>query len=260
MKTMKGTFIIDTTVFVDYPEVFESLKGRIIIPTAVIKELDGHKNNENTFIAFNARKVKRYLDKLRCYNGFGPYKSLSEGVDIYSGDKVVRTIMIYPLYDVIDCFASPEDNKIVGAALRWQREHPKEKIVILTNDDFMRSGAEGMKIKTRPFPSYGDKVPEPEMMPIAPPTGPVELKLVKNNTSGVVIKERVYLNKDHVHKNEPKRRFLIDVFRLLKGKLWGRKPYNTIKGKDTPAVNVDPDMFTMDYDLYRLCHDFREGN
>lgn len=246
MNTKPKTYFIDTTVLLDYPDVFDSLKGRIVIHIAVIKELDGHKRNENSRIAFSARKVANYLEKLSNFEGFGSYKSIAEGVDIYSGSEAIRTVMVYPLYDEIDALDSPADNKILGGAIRWQREHPNESVILLTNDINLKTAAKVFKIKAKPFPSYLDKVPAytPKSLSFTPDQS-VAMKVIKGNNPGLVVIERPTVN------TSPGSTSIGSIWEKLSR--WFRKILrrHTIDDKDDLIMS-------MDWDLYRLCRSFRE--
>lgn len=261
MSIKQKAYFIDTTVLLDYPDVFDSLKGRIVIHTAVIKELDGHKRNENTRIAFSARKVANYLERLSNFEGFGNYKSIDQGVDIYSGSEAVRTVMVYPLYDEIEALDSPADNKILGGAIRWQREHSNEAVVLLTNDKNLKTVAKAFKIKAKPFPSYLDKVPTyvPEPPSFVPE--PAKLTLIKKNAIGLTVIERKTANNQRVEKIKPDKRPISSIWGRFFG--WGRKFLRS--PRRNPAVQKthnqatddrDELIMTMDWDLYRLCRDF----
>lgn len=48
-------YIVDTNILLDYPQIIDIKNVEIIIPTCVLKELDGLKRNQNNDTAFNAR-------------------------------------------------------------------------------------------------------------------------------------------------------------------------------------------------------------
>ena len=56
-------YIIDTNVLLDYPQVVEDKENTIIIPTGVLKELDGLKKHINPDIATHARRAAIYISK-----------------------------------------------------------------------------------------------------------------------------------------------------------------------------------------------------
>ena len=65
-------YIIDTNVLLDYPQVVEDKENTIIIPTGVLRELDGLKKHINPDISTHARRAAIYIskniDNLRWYD------------------------------------------------------------------------------------------------------------------------------------------------------------------------------------------------
>ncbi len=63
----KKTYVLDTSVLIEDPDVFYKLgDGNIVLPTAVIREIDGLKRNPDPDDprAKASRKVARLLDRL----------------------------------------------------------------------------------------------------------------------------------------------------------------------------------------------------
>ena len=50
-------YIVDTNILLDYPQIIDIKDVEIIIPTCVLRELDGLKRNQNNDTAFNARRA-----------------------------------------------------------------------------------------------------------------------------------------------------------------------------------------------------------
>ena len=61
-------YIVDTNVWLDYPQIIEEKDFEIFVPTSVLKELDGLKKSNNSETAFNARRaaidLSRHIDKI----------------------------------------------------------------------------------------------------------------------------------------------------------------------------------------------------
>ncbi len=95
MKDKTKTYVLDTSVLINDPDVFYKLgDNQIIIPTAVIKEIDGLKRNPDPEEPRTkaARKVSRMLDRL------GSSQDISTGAKTYAGS----TVRISTKYKVID--------------------------------------------------------------------------------------------------------------------------------------------------------------
>lgn len=151
----KKIFVIDTSVLIEDPDVLFKLGGNeIVIPTAVIKELDGLKRHPDPdeHRAKAARQVTRTLDML------GSYQDISTGARTSAG-SIVR---IYNQYQVIDDLASSADNRIVGTAIKL-KEESTGRVILVSTDGNMRNVTRSYKIKAENYPfSLGDSVDRPK--------------------------------------------------------------------------------------------------
>jgi rRNA-processing protein FCF1 len=127
----KKTYILDATVLIYDPDIFYKLgDADIVVPLAVVKELDGLKKSDMELTAQAARKVARTLDR------WGSYADLITGVKLPTNAR----IYIYTDYEKIDGLDSQADNRIVGAALKIKREKDID-VVLVTTDTNMRTVA-----------------------------------------------------------------------------------------------------------------------
>jgi len=151
----KKIFVIDTSVLIEDPDVLFKLGGNeIVIPTAVIKELDGLKKHPDPdeHRAKAARQVTRTLDML------GSYQDISTGARTSAG-SIVR---ICNQYQVIDDLASNADNRIIGTAIKL-REEGTGRIILVSTDGNMRNVTRSYKIKAENYPfSLGDSINKPK--------------------------------------------------------------------------------------------------
>jgi rRNA maturation endonuclease Nob1 len=151
----KKIFVIDTSVLIEDPDVLFKLGGNeIVIPTAVIKELDGLKRHPDPdeHRAKAARQVTRTLDML------GSYQDISTGARTSAGSIV----KICNQYQVIDDLASSADNRIVGTAIRL-KEQSAGLVILVSTDGNMRNVTRSYKIKAENYPFYlGDSVDRPK--------------------------------------------------------------------------------------------------
>jgi predicted ribonuclease YlaK len=151
----KKIFVIDTSVLIEDPDVFYKLgESEIVIPTAVLKELDGLKKHPDPdeHKAKAARKVARTLDML------GSYQDISDGAKTSAG-SIIR---ICNQYKVIDDLASNADNRIVGTAIKL-KEEGAGRVILVSTDGNMRNVTRSYKIKAENYPfSLGDSVDRPK--------------------------------------------------------------------------------------------------
>lgn len=140
---MENVVVIDTSVLIADPNIFFRLgRKRIIIPIAVLGELDKLKKSTDPKKSKAARKASRILDML------GYHQNIAVGAITEAG-SVVR---IFNNYTPVDDLASVADNRIVGAALRLQQENALYNILLLTNDRNMRTVARAHGIMSEQYP------------------------------------------------------------------------------------------------------------
>ena len=120
------TYVLDTTVLINNPDIVSRLKGKVVIPLAVIGQLDGLKNNEDIVVAQRARQASRAIleaqtkGKVEIMNNF---------------KKGIKTL------------DSEADNKIIGTCLTLKEQG--EDVNLLTTDVNMRITARSMGVGTK---------------------------------------------------------------------------------------------------------------
>ena len=143
MDTRETIYVVDTSVLMSDPKVFFRLGcSQIVIPLAVIRELDGLKKSSNSVRASAARRVTLILDEL------GSCQNMVSGAKTSSG-SVVR---IFGRYLAIDGLASAADNQIVGAALSLKLDTVNANVIVLTKDGNMRNVTRAYGIKAENYP------------------------------------------------------------------------------------------------------------
>ena len=140
---MEDVFVVDTSVIIDDPNIFFNLGRKwIIVPTAVIRELDGLKLSTDSKKAGAARRASKTLDNM------GYRQDISFGA-ITSAGSVVR---ILNQFMKVDGLASAADNRIVGSAIRLQMENKHYNVVLMTNDRNMRNITRSYGIRAERYP------------------------------------------------------------------------------------------------------------
>jgi rRNA maturation endonuclease Nob1 len=157
MKGVSKTYVLDTSILIDDPDIFYKLGGsQIVIPTAVIREIDGIKRNPDPDEpkARAARKVARIMDRL------GDHGDISTGARTSFGS----TVIITPEHTVIDALASNADNLIVGTAIKL-KEKTGGQVILVSSDFNMRNVTRSYGITAENYPpglDEADNKPKPK--------------------------------------------------------------------------------------------------
>lgn len=119
------TYVLDTTVLINEPDIVSRLKGKVVVPLVVIGQLDGLKNNEDATKAQKARQASRAIleaqkeGKVRVINNF------KKGINVLDSEA---------------------DNKIIGTCLTLKEQG--EDVNLLTTDVNMQITAKSMGVGT----------------------------------------------------------------------------------------------------------------
>tara|TARA_R110001632_G_scaffold140960_2_gene257014 strand:- start:1739 stop:2896 length:1158 start_codon:yes stop_codon:yes gene_type:complete len=127
LKNKINLYIIDTNVFVDYPEIISKIdkKYPVILSAKVLDELDNLKSKLD-----NQGKIK--IQKA--------LKSINRNIDKRDLRMEMSDISILPF----DFNKRSPDNLILTVALKFKSENP----IILTSDNGLQIKAKGLKITT----------------------------------------------------------------------------------------------------------------
>ncbi len=141
----RETFVIDASVFLHNPMAVNCLNNcDVVIPMAVIEQLDGMKKLEGTK-GFNARRSLKYFDSLREFGSF------SEGIKMSDG-KIVKISMASPeiTWGITDYF-NPETLDHQTLAVVYHLHRRAGNITLVSKDLNMRVKANILGIKTTDF-------------------------------------------------------------------------------------------------------------
>ncbi len=129
-------FVIDTSVIIHDPHaILQFGEHDIVIPLAVISELDGFKNG-NDQKAFNARDFSRFLDSLK-----EAYQTLLEMVPLPepATGRICVSTAGHALKEMpVEIDDRSKDRQIIATALRWMREKPARQVVLVSKDTNVR--------------------------------------------------------------------------------------------------------------------------
>ena len=141
---MRKNFVLDANVLIHDPQsVFQFAENTVIIPVAVISEIDRFKK-EMTARGYNARAVVRLLDGLR--DG----KSLAAGVPLEAGGSL--RVHCEPGAAAVEGRGSA-DTEILRVAQRIKEQEPDVPVVIVTKDINLRIRADAAGLRAEDYES-----------------------------------------------------------------------------------------------------------
>ncbi len=128
----KNIYVLDTNVLIDDPSgVFDAFKdGLIVLSVQTLEELDRLKQRHRS-VGTSARKVSIGIEIL-------------QEQDAITIDTQVYDASLLGLRQDVD-------NLILLTALRFQKEHPQDTVILVTNDRLLRckGRAFGLKVRER---------------------------------------------------------------------------------------------------------------
>lgn len=146
MAKQPKIFVLDTNVILhDYKAIRKFQDNDIVIPMAVIEELDKFKKG-NDALSFNSRGFVRELDRLTGNKLFGKY-----GVPIGKGMGCIKVEVNHPFPEALkECFKDDiQDHRIIATAM-WVRDNNPGRFVALVTKDInmrMKAKAVGMEVQ-----------------------------------------------------------------------------------------------------------------
>lgn len=137
-------YVLDTNVLLHDPQsIFSFSCSNIVIPIAVIEEVDNQKRRQDE-IGGNARQVSRYLDQLR------EKGSLSGGIILEHGGSIRVELNHLSLKELPFGFDQEKfDNRILAVALKLSKEHSDVRLV--TKDLNLRIKADSIGLPAEDY-------------------------------------------------------------------------------------------------------------
>ncbi|MBC9783458.1 PhoH family protein [Heliobacterium chlorum] len=147
----RKTYILDTNVLLQDPEsIFGFKENDVIIPAAVVEELDGKKRLQDE-LGRSARQASRLLDGLR-EKGF-----LHEGVPLPEGGTLRVELNHRDVAGFPEAFStSGADNRILSVAFNLKRDEEErgveaQPVIIVSNDVIVRIKADVLGIEAEEY-------------------------------------------------------------------------------------------------------------
>ncbi len=225
---MRKTYILDTNVLIHDPLSFTKFEDNtVIIPIAVIEELDTFKNHSDEK-GKNVRIVSRKLDELRAFGRLdkgvktkdgGIIKVLLDGKDTLPGNFTINQM----------------DNRILAAAYGISKK--EKNAILVTKDINLRLKAEAIGLKAEDYESGKVNIDElySGIMTVSAPSLFVDA-LYKDKTADNPLEEKIPNEFVIIHSNEDSKKTVMArtdpqnpaKIRLVSGEHspWGIKPLN----------------------------------
>ena len=122
---MTKTYVLDTSALINYPDIISTIKGHnVVIPSAVIRQLDYLKNSNNESVAYCSRRASQSIEK-------------------YQKMKNITITRNMVNVNILDNLA---DNQIVGTGV-WLK-NKGHNVYLLSTDRNMRIAARAYGVKT----------------------------------------------------------------------------------------------------------------
>lgn len=142
-KDMQKTYVLDTNVLIQAPHALRCFEdNRVVLPLAVLEELDGLKNSEGERGA-NARQAIRFLETLRRAG------SLPDGVPLPGGGSLRLEVNCVDVALPEGFAEHRNDNRILKVCLGLQRR--EAPVILVTKDIVVRVKAQMLGIPAQDF-------------------------------------------------------------------------------------------------------------
>ncbi len=142
-------FVLDTNVILhDWRSIFKFQENDLVIPLAVIEELDKFKKGDGT-INYNAREFVRKADEISEQRLYDPQKGFSLG----PGMGTIKVSLNRPFpEDLRDCFTNDvPDHRILATAIWYKNQHPDRTVCLVTKDVNLRLKAKALGMFTQDY-------------------------------------------------------------------------------------------------------------
>lgn len=141
-------FVLDTNIVLhDYRAIRHFQENDIVIPVAVLEELDKFKKGSDA-LSFNARGFMREIDRLSDGRMFG-----KEGIPIGKHLGNLKVELNHPFPDNLkNCFQDDtQDHRILSTAMWVKAQHPDRFVALVTKDINLRMKAKAVGMEAQDY-------------------------------------------------------------------------------------------------------------
>ncbi len=142
-------FVLDTNVLLhDWRSIFKFQENDLVIPLAVVEELDKFKKGDGT-INYNAREFVRKADEISEQRLYDPENGYSLG----PGMGTIKISLNRPFPEELkDCFANDvPDHRILATAIWYKKQFPDRTVCLVTKDVNLRLKAKALGMFTQDY-------------------------------------------------------------------------------------------------------------
>jgi PhoH-like ATPase len=235
-KKLPKIFVLDTNVILhDFRAIHNFQENDIVIPIAVIEELDKFKKGNDT-LNYNAREFVREMDKITDNQLF------DTGVPIGKGRGLIKIELGHPFSDLMaeSFFEDTQDHRILSTTEWLQEKNPERTVVLVTKDINLRMKAKALHLMAEDY--LTDKITEDRVENIKKEV--IELDNISDDTI-----QRLFYQQEGIPANELKLKNIPNnqLYVLKSGNKEGRtlaRYHNPTKSlivvKKQGAYGIDP--------------------
>ncbi|MFA6758544.1 MAG: PhoH family protein [Bacteroidales bacterium] len=150
-------FVLDTNVILhDFRAIHNFEENNIVIPIAVIEELDKFKKGNET-INYNAREFIREMDKITDNRLFG------NGIEIGKGKGLIKVEMGHPFSEEMadSLFEDTQDHRILATTQHIFENNKERQVVLVSKDINLRMKAKALGLMAEDY--LTDKITEEKL-------------------------------------------------------------------------------------------------
>ncbi len=152
-ENLKKIYVLDTSVLIHNPEaIFDFGDNKIIIPIAVLEELDGLKSAKGD-LGFSAREASRNLDSV--FGNASP-EEISSGIMIEGGALLSFDLNKNDFNLLPPVMKHSADNSILLVAIRIKNYNEKARVIVVSKDINLRLKAIALNLEAQDYEA--DKV------------------------------------------------------------------------------------------------------
>lgn len=142
-------FVLDTNVILhDWRSVFKFQENNLVIPLAVLEELDKFKKGDDT-INYNAREFVRKIDELSDLTPVAPKNGYPLGPGL---GRLIISVNRPFAKEFEGCFSQDiQDHRILATAMWYRDQNPDKIVCLVTKDVNLRMKAKALGMFTQDY-------------------------------------------------------------------------------------------------------------
>lgn len=147
MAKKSKIFVLDTNIILhDYRSVYNFQDNDVVIPIAVIEELDKFKRGNDT-LGYNAREFVREMDRI------SDNKLFTKGISLGKGHGTIKIEIGHPFTAEMaaSLYDDTQDHRILATTHWFMEQNPARQVVLVTKDANLRMKAKALGIMAQDY-------------------------------------------------------------------------------------------------------------